>query len=287
MWSGLFCLGPLSMGGAENAAQSPVPDKSAYHLFNPTPQEFLRELVTDRPDKTESPYTVDAGHFQVEMDLVSYSYDKHNDLPNSTEAESWAVAPINLKVGLLNNLDAQVVLETYNSVRTHERATGRVTHQSGFGDVIPRLKYNIWGNDGGSSALGLMPFVKLPTSQNGLGNHSVEGGLIIPLAVELPGGLGLGLMTEFDATRNAEEPGYHPEFINSITLSRDLIGKLGGYVEFFSLVSAESRTPWVGTFDLGFTYGVTSSLQLDCGINIGLTRSADDLNPFIGLSFRY
>src|SRR6266436_4230281 len=50
-------------------------DKAAYHLFNPTPREYLREMVADRPDKTESPYTVDAGHFQVETDLVSYTRD--------------------------------------------------------------------------------------------------------------------------------------------------------------------------------------------------------------------
>ena len=41
----------------------------------------MREMSTDRPDKTESPYTVDAGHFQVEMDVLTYSYDRNNGLP--------------------------------------------------------------------------------------------------------------------------------------------------------------------------------------------------------------
>ena len=27
-------------------------DKSSYHLFNPVPTKLLRELNTDRPDKT-------------------------------------------------------------------------------------------------------------------------------------------------------------------------------------------------------------------------------------------
>src|SRR5688572_5942243 len=44
-----------------------VPHKSHYHLFNPTPRAQMREMSTDRPDQTESPYTVDAGHVQVEM----------------------------------------------------------------------------------------------------------------------------------------------------------------------------------------------------------------------------
>jgi hypothetical protein len=42
-------------------------DKSGYTLFRPTPEALLRELTSDRPDKTESPITVDAGHFQLEM----------------------------------------------------------------------------------------------------------------------------------------------------------------------------------------------------------------------------
>ena len=41
------------------------------------------------------------------------------------------------------------------------------------------------------------------------------------------------------------------------------------------------------TFDFGFTYAITRDIQLDAGMNIGLTDAADDLNPFIGLSMRY
>lgn len=272
---------------ADEPLSSASADKSQYHLFNPTPGKLMREMSTDRPDKTESAYTVDAGHFQLEMDLLSYSYDRYNTLPNSARVESWAVAPLNLKLGLRNDLDAQLVLQTYNRVRIREHSTGVVTRQSGFGDVIPRLKYNVWGNDGGQTALALMPYVKLPTNQDQLGNNSVEGGLIVPMALELPADFAMGLMTEFDVVRDSGGSGYHPEFINTITFSRDLIGKLGGYVEFFSLVSTEQGSSWVGTVDVGFTYGLTDNLQLDGGVNIGVTRSADDVNPFIGLSFRY
>ena len=46
--------------GAE-ADPSANPDKSQYTLFNPTPRQLMRELNTDRPDKTESPFTLDPG----------------------------------------------------------------------------------------------------------------------------------------------------------------------------------------------------------------------------------
>ncbi|WP_375396658.1 hypothetical protein [uncultured Sphingomonas sp.] len=39
-------------------------DKSQYTLFDPTPRAAMRPFSTDRPDTTESPYTVDAGIFR-------------------------------------------------------------------------------------------------------------------------------------------------------------------------------------------------------------------------------
>ena len=39
-------------------------------------QQAVRPLSTDRPDTTESTHTVDAGHFQIESDLVAFSHDR-------------------------------------------------------------------------------------------------------------------------------------------------------------------------------------------------------------------
>src|SRR5688500_19361057 len=76
-------------------------DKSKYNLFNPTPRGEMRDMSTDRPDTTESPLTVDAGHFQLEMSFFDVS--RHET----------AVAPMNLKVGLTDNSDLQLVLLPY------------------------------------------------------------------------------------------------------------------------------------------------------------------------------
>lgn len=271
----------VSLRGAE------APDKGRYHLLNPTPREFMRELATDRPDKTESPYTLDAGHFQFEMDVLNYSYDRYNSARADTRVESLAIAPINFKVGLCNRVDLQLIVPSYNADRTHDRAAGTVDKQRGFGDVVSRLKVNVWGNDGGATAFGVMPFVKLPTHQDQLGNNSVEGGVILPLAVTLPKGWAMGMMTEVDFIRDGAGRGHHPEFINTITFGHDIVGNLGGYMEFFSAVSAESGSHWIGTADVGLTYGLTKDIQLDAGVNFGLTRSADDINPFFGVSWRF
>jgi hypothetical protein len=80
----LLALGsPQRQAGSPEAslpAGSPTPDpreKWQSHLFHPTPRQLMRELSTDRPDRTESPYTADAGHFQLEMDFFNYTDLSH------------------------------------------------------------------------------------------------------------------------------------------------------------------------------------------------------------------
>ncbi len=262
-------------------------DKAGYHLFNPTPESLMREMKTDRPDKTESPYTVDAGHIQIEMDAFSFTREYDSTNGGSVRTDSWAVAPINLKIGLCNSVDFQLVFETWNKVRIEDRFGGTVERHKGFGDITARLKINFWGNDGGTTAFGMMPFVKIPTNQDNLGNNGVEGGIILPLAISLPHGWDLGMMTEYDYIRNGDNSGYHSEFINTITVSHEIVGKLEGYAEFFSSVSTERHKSWVGSVDFGLTYGLTKNIQCDAGVNIGITDSSKSWNPFVGFSARF
>src|ERR1041384_1354006 len=158
------------------------PDKSGYTLFRPVPDSLMREMETDRPDKTESAYTVDAGHFQIEMDILGYTRDHTKD----QRTESFGIASTNFKMGVVNHIDLQLVVESFNILETTDRGTGMHSRVSGYGDLTLRSKINLWGDDGGPTALSVMPFVKLPTAKHDLGNGAVEGGVIFPFAMELP-----------------------------------------------------------------------------------------------------
>src|SRR6266704_5115930 len=94
----------VAAGVEPPSAGKPAVDKSVFNLFNPTPTEFLRSMDRDGPGATESPYTVDAGHFQLEMTLVDYTYDRESFDGMTKRSEAWEIAPVNLKIGLLNQL---------------------------------------------------------------------------------------------------------------------------------------------------------------------------------------
>jgi Putative MetA-pathway of phenol degradation len=259
------------------SAASAESDKSAYSLIKPTPRELMREMSTDRPDATESPYTVDAGHLQVEMSFIEFS--REDDGPRE---DAFAYAPINLKLGLLNNLDAQLILAPYERLQVEGDEDS-----SGFGDTQLRVKWNLWGNDSGDSALALMPFVKFPTGDGSFTNNHVEGGMIVPFALALPAEFSLGLMAEFDIVRDEADEGYEIDFVHSAVLGRDLFGPVGVYAEYLGIAGTDAESDYRAFFNTGLTIAVTPDVQLDAGVQIGLTDEAEDLGVFVGVSFRY
>lgn len=306
LWAGLWMSAALAPAAAEapngaagrreSAFARPAPaaseaepvSGSGWNLFNPTPANLMREFQTDRPDRTESPYTIDAGHFAIESGLFEYT---RNDLrPGDTSRPEQRIVVLNTayKLGLFNNVDLQLFVESFVWQRMQNRSGHGYAEESGVGATTVRLKWNLWGNDAGKTALAFMPYVIAPTSELTDDIGDVEGGLIIPFAVKAPFGWNIGTMTQVEVRHNVAGGGYHPAWINSIAFHHTLFtDRLDGYVEFYSDYDFEGHGAWAATVDLGLQYKLTENLLLDGGVNIGVTRDADDVNPFLGLSVRF
>ena len=257
-----------------------------FTFFQPVPAGQLRELSTDRPDQTESPYTVDAGHWQIELDAANYLFDHDTSGGADIRTRIWSIAPLNLKAGLTSRMDFQLLLDTHAGFRVEDRVSGVTVRGSGLGDLTTRLKINFWGNDGGPTAFAIMPFVKWPLSASSVRNGQTEGGIILPFALELPAGWGMGAMTEVDFVSDGAN-GHDTEWLNSITFGCDLTDRLGSYIEFVAVSGNVPGFKWQGQLDLGFTYALAGGTQLDCGCNFGVTRSAPDYQLFAGVSRRF
>lgn len=215
------------------------PDKSRYWLFNPTPENELRDLTTDRPDLTESPFTVDAGHVQFETSIFGYARSWPD--PDGTVSNSYEYGTTNIRVGLTNWAEFNVVVAPHGVVKTRPLDPIDATRQSGSGGVDLRMKFNLWGNDRfekpGDTALGILPFVTIPTGwQNGISPPGIEGGVILPFAVKLTEKWSLGLNGGFHMVRNEIEepdvrPGTHTEWLASASFSYEWTENLSTYYE--------------------------------------------------------
>ena len=247
------------------------------------PAFAARELTTDRPDTTESPFTVEAGRVQAELSFFEFSRDRANPEHANVSVEEWSLAPVNVRIGVTQNFDLHVIVEPQHHIRIVDRDARRTDTFSGVGDVTLRAKWNFWGNDGGPSAFGLMPFVKLPTASSSIGNGRVEGGVILPVSFELPAGWGLAAMTEVDFVRNDANTGYDHKWVNTASFDHKIHGDLDGFLE---LVSQVGGAP-VYSFNGGLTYGIGEEMQLDAGVNLGLNRAAQDFLLFTGFTWRH
>src|SRR5262245_6510366 len=173
----------LAFAGEEAVPTSTLaPDKSQYTLFNPTPIDLRRPYNTDRPSKTDSPFTIDAGVFQIESDVANWTLDYENGVRTRT----WIAGNTNFKLGLTNWMDLQVFPQFYVNTRTSGPCFGKPVEHDGFGDTTVRLKINLLGNDGGKLVIGLVSSLKIPTNAGHTGNHVWEPGFGLPVNYSLP-----------------------------------------------------------------------------------------------------
>jgi hypothetical protein len=280
----LCCL----LSGAVRAGDKPAPaDKSHYTLFSPTPANLLREFDTARPDHTDSPHTIDAGHLQLETDIFSYTHDRHNSDRSFVRNDNWTFANANFRLGLTNWADIEFVVPFFQVNRDKDTSTGIATRQQGIGDLSVVLKMNFWGNDGGKTSGGLELFVKAPTANHNLGNGKTEGGALLLYGFGLPGDFDAGINSGVSINADDTGDGHHAELINSISVSRKIADPLSAYAEFWSDVSMQSHAPAVATADFGLLLMLGKNVQLDTGVNIGVTRAAPDIQTVFGVSVRF
>ena len=273
-------LGTVILLTLATAAAAQSPSQRGYHLFKPVPKDKMRPLSADRPDATESPQTVDAGHVQIEMDIAIYLRDRAD-----TFEDTLAFAFTNFKLGLTHNVDIQFVFSPY--VRSETMVGGvKVTNES-HSNLRIRTKINLWGNDGDKpTSFALIPLVKVPTNSS-VGNDDFEFGLITPFATDLPNGWGLGAQLRFDALRDQTDGDYDLTFSQSIVFGHEIAGSLAGFVEFLSVFPGESGADWFGTLNVGLTYAVNDDVQLDVGTFLGVNSAAPDFVVFVGITWRF
>lgn len=282
--AGLACFAAVPATAEETDKDDAAEDTAVATDDNAA--EALREFSTDRPDVTESPYTIDPGHIQVETTLIGYSRSRADAAGVVTD--SFEFGTTNIRIGATDNLEFDIVWQPYGIV--DPRRGGGPTER-GIGSVTLRAKYNLWGNDGaaavGDTALALLPYVTIPTDDaNGISDSEVGFGLIIPLSVELGNGFGLGLNAAADFTRPGPGLDYDAAFLASASLGYAISDKLGTYGEVVWQFSRAGDGDIV-TLDTGLTYAIGDNWQIDAGINVGVTRAADPIAPFIGIAARF
>ncbi|RYD31515.1 MAG: transporter [Verrucomicrobiaceae bacterium] len=271
----------LPMLAAVSPAFGLEPPLRRWSLFHPVPEALMRDLSADRPDTTESPVTVDAGHFQIESSFFDFGRSRSPE----GRADTLTWGSINLKAGLLPNTDLQIVFDPWVEQRLSGPGGVRETI-SDAGDPVLRLKVNLFGNNGGRTALAVMPFVGIPTgSQVSAGEW--QGGITVPFSVELAERVSLGLMVELDWVADDGGGGTHQEWVHTAVLGFGLTEKLGFYLEYAGTAGPEDEFDYQAACSGGFTWAASDNVQWDIGGRIGLNSAAEECGLFTGITRRF
>ena len=282
----IICFGAVLLAGPATAQSQHLlndtirVDKRHYTLFNPTPRRFMRPMVPDRPGITESPYSVDAGHFQYETDFLRLLTRREG----SAYGHDWYFNHALLKVGLTDRTDLQVGVDSYTDTRNYDDSTpGQDQVYRGLGDVAIRLKHTLVGDDDSRWALGLIGYAQLPTG-GPRGDGAVEFGAVLPVVYQLTKPWSIGGQVALEIYWDRETRSRYLQLTPTLTTDYQFTNLIQSFVELVGYWDVRQAS-WRSSVNTGMQLDVSQNVQLDFGTHLPVTHSVDR-EYFLGLSFR-
>lgn len=234
-------------------------------------------ICTDRPTKSTGTCTADAGHLQVETDLVDYVHSRID----GARVDAWSALNPTLKYGVGERTDLEINIALYNSVQ----ATGSPAAR-GAGDAWLKLKRRFVL--GPTLEVGLMPVLKAPTAARSIGNGAWEGGLLVPVIAQLAADWSLNLSPELDVAANADGRGHHVATAQLVNLGRPVGHDVTLSLELWGASDWDpAGRHRQASFDVGAAWLSSPALQFDGGVNWGLNRATPSLQAYLGVSQRF
>lgn len=243
-------------------------------------QEDAPELITDRPDQTESAVTVDPGSVQLELG-ASFTHDDEADV-NTFEAPGSL-----LRIGLTNRLELRIGWTGYVS---QDVGAEGLFDDSGIGDAELGAKVRLRDEKGRMPEMAVLVAASLPVGDDAFTSDRVDPSLRLSLAHTLTERLGLGYNV---GVGWASEPAVGggrttlSSYLYTVALGIGLSDRAGAFVELFGEVPGSAPGDPVHSFDGGFTFLLRPNVQLDVAGGVGLTDEADDWFVGVGLSARW
>jgi hypothetical protein len=278
-----LCIGlpAAAIAGVPGALHARTADTDADVAASTDDSRDPGPICTDRPTKSNAACTVPEGMVQVEADLFNWT----RIATGSARADVLVYSNPVAKYGLGPKSDIQLGIAPLVEVRS--RAGGQTVSQSGVGDLTMRFKRRLTGPDD-SVQIALLPFVKAPTAERGIGNGEWEGGVIVP--VQMPVGTAtLTLVPQLNLLADALAPDQrHLELQGVINIAYPIAARTTLAAELWTSQNWDpAGTVRQYSADTAVSYLLNDALQLDVGGNFGLNQATPDVQLYIGVSARF
>jgi len=226
-----------------------------FNLIAITFEMKAQEIVTDRPDQTESSTTIPLNSFQFESGILLGK----NNFENRSE-QLLLIPTTLLRYGLTKSIELRVVEQL-----VHIKNKQTSDDIFGFSDLELGAKFQILKNPAINSEIAFISHLVLPTGAISVTNEHF--GTVNKLAIShsIRDFIDLGYNVGYNYFGN--EKGY---LTYSFALGLGITKRMGTYFEAYGEVV--EFNDWISNFDSGITYLIKDNMQLDFSVGVGLNQ---------------
>lgn len=221
------------------------------------------ELITDRPDFTESPVVVPQGSIQVELGGTAETSNSFTTL---------ALGETLVRYGIIGSLELRLGAPS--------RISGDVDTE-GWNDASIGLKWEL-GTIADTWEIGLIGTLSLPTGSDDFTSDAVDPSFIFAVGGPLTEKVSLGTQVQGGYGTFGDERLF--DWGGTVVLGIPLTQKIGGFAELAFTIPEEGSAQTV--VHGGLTLAVGRLGQIDIHGGVGVTEAAPDSFFGAGFSFR-
>lgn len=237
-------------------------------------------ICTDRPNFTESPFTVGRGRIQFEV-----GFTRASDRSDAARHEADSYPELLLRAGLVAEwLELRVGL---NYSRATDGDTDGTSTARGFNDTYVALKIALTEQEGWLPHTAILPQATLPTGSETMTEKIIKPGVNFLYTWDLNDDIAFCGSTQGNRAQN-EDAVMYIELAQSFSLECSLTDDFALFGEWFAFIpTSDVDVDMQHYIDTGVMYLVNDVFQLDARIGIGLNEAADDSFWGIGASYKY
>ena len=226
------------------------------------------ELVTDRPDFTESSEVVGDRVVQIETGLT---FEQDDPATRQVTAPQMLV-----RIGVGQRFELRFAGDGF--ISQSQKTPAGWARTSGGSDLELGAKFKFLDADHAGVDMAVIPFLSLPTASESFSSNGYDPGFKLTAARDLP--RGFGLSGNFNAAHVTTELRRTWEREVSVSLGHELGGPFGAYWEAFGTLTGGGCDCTVNT---GVAMAIGGNSQVDVEVGRGVSGQAQDW--FVGIGF--
>jgi hypothetical protein len=252
-------------------------DRPSEQIARPekvAPASSLGDLVTDRPDFTESAEVVGLWVLQFEGGATV-----SGESPDGVSVRTFGTPFALVRLGITEKLELRFGTDGYLQETT--KVLESTTRVSGMADVGVGAKLKLLDEGETRPNLAIIPAISLPSGSQEFTSSGYDPSLNFAWAKSLPKGFGLGGNVKFQYSTEDEDRFF--QHAVSFSLGLGLFGDTAAYGEVYQVgpITKDGHDLWM--FDAGLTHALGNNAQLD--LSVGRSLSPTTPNWFVGVGF--